>query len=1344
MVGIMATDCGDKIRSLIASVTFAADNPSKFQNLHQLKHQLLKSVQDSSISLSDFLPSLLKLLSDDFSPVRKCISEVIGEIGLKHLEFLPETIPALLTVVDDDTPAVARQAITSCTNIFCCTLEKIAIQGLHERKLDDLLESTWEWMLKVKEKIYTIAFESGSDGIRLLALKFVASIILIYTPDPNGGTEPPTHPISDSDDKGKEMGFNISWLRKGHPFLKLGELSVEATQSLGLLLGQLRLPMVKSLSTSMMVVLINCLSAIAVKRPSFYGRILPVLLGLDPSNSVVKELHAYGVQNALKTAFLSCLKCAHPSATPWRDRLLDALREMGVGDLAEQALERVSNINGNVKQETPISIVKEELALEHHDAAHTKVGRKRSSDMDVGNRNEDDDTPGKRARSVHIVSEELTDKSNIPYKAVEVKPDTTGKANISNEDDSAPVRHLIGLFGDLVAQGEKAAASLQILISGISADLLADVVIANLRNLPSTCPMIEGDELQANIGLQQSSVDTESPFRQISSFLTNAFHCSDSEQTSAMDAKQLVSYDIEHPVLQDSHAMDIADNNVACTVSNKSTELVDSDIPCAVVSDNLLEIPKVSAGTSELQDVGPTDTAIPGLDNAHRVGLRDFVASSSLASTDLDDGSQDQATSVGRRSIAESLPSVSTEKSEELSSRAAAVDANIGMASTATSLVSLHNFVLPKMSAPAIELSVEDNDALQKLVFLRIVEAYKQVAVCGGSQLRFSLLSYLGVELSLELDLWTCLQTHILSDYVIHEGHEMTLRVLYRLYGEAEEERDFFSSTTATSVYETFLLKVAETLKDSFPASDKSLSRLFSEVPYLPQSSLKLLESLCSPEIGDKEEKELNSGDRVTQGLSAVWNLIMLRPTLRDVLLKIALQSAVHHMEEVRMKAIRLVANKLYPLSSISLQIEEFAKEKLLSVVDSLDSATEGTENSNIQWKKNTESVLAAKDQMSGEVMATDPSAHTSQSCSPGSIADTSVSDAQRCMSLYFALCTKKHSLLRQIFIIFRSSPESVRQAVHSHMPILIRTMGASPALLEIISDPPDGSEKLLMQVLHTLTDGRVPSAELISTIKTLYETKIKDMEILFPILSFLPKEEVLRVFPHVIHLPQEKFQAALARLLQGPTPSGPVLTPSEILIAIHSIDPDKDGIPLKKVTDACNACFEQRQMFTQQVIAKVLNQLVEQIPLPLLFMRTVLQAIGAFPALVDFIMDILSRLVSKQIWKYPKLWVGFLKCVQLTQPHSFIVLLQLPQAQLEAALNKIPALKAPLATHVNEQDIKSTLPRSVLMVLGIASESQAPSQSQSGQPEAGGDAVSSDKDVVTEKSKEASGGSGS
>ncbi|KAI8565198.1 hypothetical protein RHMOL_Rhmol03G0242000 [Rhododendron molle] len=42
---------------------------------------------------------------------------------------------------------------------------------------------------------------------------------------------------------------------------------------------------------------------------------------------------------------------------------------------------------------------------------------------------------------------------------------------------------------------------------------------------------------------------------------------------------------------------------------------------------------------------------------------------------------------------------------------------------------------------------------------------------------------------------------------------------------------------------------------------------------------------------------------------------------------------------------------------------------------------------------------------------------------------------------------------------------------------------------------------------------------------------------------------------------------------------------------------------------------------------------MVDQTPLPLLFMRTVIQAIDAFPSLVDFVMEILSKLVSKQVW---------------------------------------------------------------------------------------------------------------
>lgn len=82
----------------------------------------------------------------------------------------------------------------------------------------------------------------------------------------------------------------------------------------------------------------------------------------------------------------------------------------------------------------------------------------------------------------------------------------------------------------------------------------------------------------------------------------------------------------------------------------------------------------------------------------------------------------------------------------------------------------------------------------------------------------------------------------------------------------------------------------AQTLRDTFPASDKSLGRLLGEVPYLSDGALNLLESLCSPESREKLDKDFQSGDRVTQGLSAVWNLILLRPANRERCLQIALK----------------------------------------------------------------------------------------------------------------------------------------------------------------------------------------------------------------------------------------------------------------------------------------------------------------------------------------------------------------------------------------------------------------------------------------------------------------------
>ncbi|RDX67389.1 Symplekin, partial [Mucuna pruriens] len=1302
----IAATSREKLAGLVNAAKLAIDIPSKLQSLRQLRHEL---PQEDPVLLTEFLPSLFHLHSDRFGPVRKFVTEMLGEIGLKNTEFLSDIVPVLIDALDDDTPAVVRQAILCGNDLFRGTLEKIAVQGLYSSDLDSALESAWEWMVKFKEEVCAIAFQHESGGAKLLALRFVEAVIRLYTPDPSGSSEPTSH-------QGRPVEFNISWLRRGHPVLNVGDLSIEASHRLGLLLDQLRFPTVKSLNNSVIIVLIKSLSAIAIDRPAFYGRILPVLLSLEPSSSVVNGVCVSAAHLALKNAFLSCSKCTHPSATPWRDRLAGALKEMQSEGKADRVFHLISASNGSIEREkddqpvikvtTLSSWDEEEHAVNSCDSVHSNLARKRSGSQIGGDLAEEEDVTRKRVKTT-IVAFVEPKKELDEHTTANSEDETPSNVSTSSKGDvdNGPVQQLVATFGALVAQGEKAVGHLEILISSISADLLAEVVMANMRNLPLNYPNAEGNDEQLH---DISMIGSDDKAKYPPSFVAGVMSLSTTFPpiASLLVAHQSVSNDVVNSQGEEELSETAANSGAGLS----GMDLVSENIPSPTeFPSSDASIPGVENECTtllpDIHDVGNSESGIPGLDSFGRSdALSQTLAPSLLASTEvhLEDGSQEQDTSLDKRSFRNLAPSISMDRSEELSPKATVTDVNSLVSSTATSVVLPPRLVLPKMIAP----------------------------------------------FPLELDPWKLLQKHILIDYTSHEeylmsqGHELTLRVLYRLFGEAEEEPDFFSSTTAASVYEKFLLTVAEALRDSFPPSDKSLSKLLGESPYLPKSVLKILENMCSPGNGDKGEKELHTlnADRVTQGLSAVWSLILLRPPIRDTCLQIALQSAVHHLEEVRMKAIRLVANKLYPLSSISQQIEDFAKEMLFSAMSG-DDASESidAEGPIADSQKGPDVEKVPNEQSSLSSNTKDVSSDNRQSCTSESISPDSVSKAQRCMSLYFALCTKKHSLFRQIFVIYRSTSKAVKQVVHRQIPILVRTMGSSSDLLEIILDPPNGSENLLMQVLHTLTDGTVPSKDLICTVKRLHDSKLKDAEVLIPILPFLSNDEVMPIFPHLVNLPLEKFQAALGRILQGSSQSGPVLTPAEVLIAIHGIDPERDGIPLKKVTDACNACFEQRQTFTQEVLARVLNQLVEQIPPPLLFMRTVLQAIGAFPTLVDFIMGILSRLVTKQIWKYPKLWVGFLKCVQLTKPQSFGILLQLPPAQLENALNRISAVKAPLIAHASQPDIQSKLPRAMLVVLGISSDSQTQTtQTQTSQTQTC-ETSNSDKDIVTEKSKESS-----
>ncbi|XP_017729760.1 PREDICTED: symplekin-like [Rhinopithecus bieti] len=114
------------------------------------------------------------------------------------------------------------------------------------------------------------------------------------------------------------------------------------------------------------------------------------------------------------------------------------------------------------------------------------------------------------------------------------------------------------------------------------------------------------------------------------------------------------------------------------------------------------------------------------------------------------------------------------------------------------------------------------------------------------------------------------------------------------------------------------------------------------------------------------------------------------------------------------------------------------------------------------------------------------------------------------------------------------------------------------------------------------------------------------------------------------------------------------------------------------------------------------MQQLMEQSPLPMLLMRTVIQSLTMYPRLGGFVMNILSRLIMKQVWKYPKVWEGFIKCCQRTKPQSFQVILQLPPQQLGAVFDKCPELREPLLAHVRSftPHQQAHIPNSIMTIL--------------------------------------------
>ncbi|KAM6934520.1 symplekin [Xenentodon cancila] len=531
----------------------------------------------------------------------------------------------------------------------------------------------------------------------------------------------------------------------------------------------------------------------------------------------------------------------------------------------------------------------------------------------------------------------------------------------------------------------------------------------------------------------------------------------------------------------------------------------------------------------------------------------------------------------------------------------------------------------------------------------RILHSEKAIAQSGMSHVRVKLLSRLVTQF--EGMMKEDVLEFILDD--IRARSDLAFSLLYQEYNTYLSQLP----SGLLDSYDHCLYTLLSGLQEKPEQRDGLFTKLVLEAPIITESALEVIRRYCEDE------------SRVYLGMTTLKELIVKRPSRQFQYLHVLLDLSSHEKEKVRTTALAFL-KRMYEKDQLRDYIEKFALNYMQLLVH-----------------PNPPSLLFGADKDT-EVAA-----------------PWTEETVRQCLFLYLSLLPLNHRLVHELASVYTEAIADIKRSVLRAIEQPIRGMGMnSPELLLLVENCPKGAETLVTRCLHILTDKVPPSPELVERVRDLYHKRVPDVRFLIPVINGLEKNEVIQALPKLIKLNPIVVKEVFNRLLgtqhsEGSSSVSP-LTPGDLLIALHNIDSAK--CDMKSIIKATNLCFGEKNVYTSEVLAVVMQQLMEQNPLPMLLMRTVIQSLTMYPRLVGFVMNILSRLIVKQVWKYPKVWEGFVKCCQRTKPQSYSVLLQLPPAQLTSVFERCPELRGPLLQHVHSftPHQQAHIPSSIMAVL--------------------------------------------
>jgi len=441
---------------------------------------------------------------------------------------------------------------------------------------------------------------------------------------------------------------------------------------------------------------------------------------------------------------------------------------------------------------------------------------------------------------------------------------------------------------------------------------------------------------------------------------------------------------------------------------------------------------------------------------------------------------------------------------------------------------------------------------------------------------------------------------------------------------------------------------------------DNIIRRLYLESPIITDEAISLLKSFC--------QGESSGGGGALAGVHLMKDLVMLRPTKQLNFLHTILEFCYHEDTEVRDIALNTVT-----------QLHDKGEKSISSII----------EDYSVTYLKFL-------------LLARPPDMLFGEDRGRPIVVSTWTEDIIRvCLHLYLAILPRSQKLLSYLAEVYTDTSGDIKRTILRTLETPIRAIGMeSPELLRLVENCTKESDILVTRIIHILTERQAPTPELVNRVRNLYAKRSADVRFLIPVLNGLTKQEIHAALPKLIKLNTGVVKEVFNRLLgTGSSVAGAMSAP-DLMIALHNIDNTK--CDMKTVIKATGICFQDKNVYTMEVLTIVLQQLMEQKDIPLLLMRTVIQSVALYPNLIGFTMNILQRLIVKQVWKQKMLWEGFIKCCERTKPQSFRVLLQLPPAQLRMLLDAAPDMREPLLEQVQgfTESQRQHVPASIMQVL--------------------------------------------